>query len=188
MRGAAALLRDSLPPSALLGALESTDFGQLGQRLRNRIELERLRKETERDRAELKDLAARLASHAARPAPDDFDPDALAEFARKAEEKEREAARHFNPVIAALQSALSPPHSNFEADVQQLLRDGIEVLEGWLALYHGLSEMLARQATERRGRSDGRLHAHPVEGEIDYDELTREIIARFPKILAALAK
>jgi hypothetical protein len=89
MRGAAVLVRDFLPPSALLGALEFTDFGQLDQRLRDRIELERLRKETETNRAELKDLAARLASHAEQPAPDDFDPDTLAEFARSRGKGER---------------------------------------------------------------------------------------------------
>ena len=32
------------------------------------------------------------------------------------------------------------------------------------------------------------LHARSIEGEIDHEKLTREIIARFPKILAELAK
>jgi len=32
------------------------------------------------------------------------------------------------------------------------------------------------------------LRAKPVKGEIDYTELTRDTIAKFPKILAALAK
>jgi hypothetical protein len=32
------------------------------------------------------------------------------------------------------------------------------------------------------------LRARPVKGEVDQNELTDEIIARFPKILAALAK
>jgi len=180
-------VRDFLPPSALLRALESTDFGQLDQRLGDRIELERLRTETERDRAELKDLAARPASHAEQTAPDNFNPDALVECARKAEEKEREAATHFNPVIAALKGALRPPHNKFEADLQQLLRDGIEVLEGWLARYHGLSEMMGRQAAEGRGFVKV-LHALPVAGDIDHDALSREFMARFPKIRAALAK
>jgi hypothetical protein len=37
-------------------------------------------------------------------------------------------------------------------------------------------------------RKDKVLRAKPVEGEIDYAELTRETMAKFPKILAALAK
>jgi hypothetical protein len=32
------------------------------------------------------------------------------------------------------------------------------------------------------------LRARPVAGEVDHEALTREIIARFPKILAELAK
>jgi hypothetical protein len=32
------------------------------------------------------------------------------------------------------------------------------------------------------------LRARPVKGEIDHRAVTREIMARFPKILAALAK
>ena len=32
------------------------------------------------------------------------------------------------------------------------------------------------------------LYARSIEGEIDHEKLTREIIARFPKILAELAK
>ena len=32
------------------------------------------------------------------------------------------------------------------------------------------------------------LRAHPVTGEVDHEALTREIIARFPNILAALAE
>ncbi len=35
---------------------------------------------------------------------------------------------------------------------------------------------------------EGVLRARPVEGKIDHTALTREIIARYPKILAALAK
>jgi hypothetical protein len=43
-------------------------------------------------------------------------------------------------------------------------------------------------ASERRGDSDKVLRARPVAGDIDYAKLSREFIAKFPKILAALAK
>jgi hypothetical protein len=39
-------------------------------------------------------------------------------------------------------------HGEFEADVQQLLTDSIEALEGWLAFYQSFSKLLARQAAE----------------------------------------
>ena len=121
------------------------------------------------------------------PAPDDLDPDWLTEVARQAQEKERQAEAQFRPVIAALKGALAPSDDKFEADVQKLFRDGIEVLEGWLAFYHGFHVMLARQAAEGRSAVEI-LCARPVEGDIDHEAVTREIIERFPKILAALAE
>lgn len=56
----------------------------------------------------------------------------------------------------------------------------------------------AREATQtvataalRQGQEEKQekiLRARPVAGEVDHEALTREIIARFPKILAALAE
>jgi hypothetical protein len=43
-------------------------------------------------------------------------------------------------------------------------------------------------ATPREPVENEVLRPRPVEGKIDHAELTRRIIARFPKILAALAK
>jgi len=186
MHGTAALRRDFVPASGLLQVLGSTGFGQLDTRLRDRIELERLRKQTDDDLAELKDAVAWLARHCEQPASDDVDLDWITQAAEGAQEKRREAAAHFRPVIAALRGELGTPHDRFEAEAQQLLRDGIEVLEGWLAFYHGLYAMLARQAEELR--SCKVPHARPIRGEIDYAELSREHIAKYPKIRAALAE
>jgi hypothetical protein len=168
----------------LLGSAEAEQFEE---RLRNRIELARLREETDNDLAELRDAEAWLAEHSQQAVPEDLDPAWLAEAARRAAEKEREAAAHFRPVIAALESVLEPPNDRFEADVQQLLRDGIGVLQGWLAFYHVFHTMLTRQAADRRGSATV-LHARPVAGDIDHGALSREFMARFPKIRAALAK
>jgi hypothetical protein len=183
MRGTAALQPDFVPAGGLLRMLQSSESKKLDDRLRDRIELEGLRRQTNADLAELKDAVAFLAENYDRLAPEDAD--WLPAVAKKAQEREREATVNFSPVIAALKSALEPPEDEFGADVQQLLRDGIKVLEGWLAFYHGLYTMLARQAAERRPAV---LRARPVEGEIDHTQLTREIIRRFPKILAELAK
>jgi hypothetical protein len=43
-------------------------------------------------------------------------------------------------------------------------------------------------AAPRQPTPEEVLCARPVEGEIDHKALTQEIMARFPKILAALAK
>jgi len=149
MHPTAALRRDFAPAGGLLRVLGSTQFNQFDRRLRDRFELATLRKQTENDLKELQVEAAWLAENADQPAPDDLDPDWLAQAAEQAREKERQAAAQFHPVIAALKAALRAPDDEFEAEVQQLLRDGIEVLEGWLAFYHGFHIMLARQAAER---------------------------------------
>ena len=166
----------------MLGFIEPRQFER---RLRDRIELERLRRQTDRDLAELKDAEAYLAEHYQQPAPDDGD--WLPEAAGKAQEREREAIAHFLPVIAALKDVLEPPNDKFASEVQRLLRDSIEVLEAWLAFYREFRAMLARQATEWR-ILHGVLQARPVEGDIDHEALSREFIARFPKIRAALAE
>jgi len=185
MQGTAVQRRDFEP--GLPRALGSLAPEQLDTRLRDRVELESLRKQTDTDLTELKAAQAWLAEHLKEAVPDDLDPDWLARAAEQAREKERETKTHYPPLIAALKDALNPPRDRFEADVQQLLTDGIEVLEGWLAFYRGFATMLARQAAERP--SSGKiLRARPVEGEVDYAELSREHLARYPKIRAALAE
>jgi len=59
---------------------------------------------------------------------------------------------------------------------------------GWLKLYRTLRERLLTLVSERLGSRSEVLRARPLEGDIDHEMLTREIVARFPKILAALAK
>jgi len=46
----------------------------------------------------------------------------------------------------------------------------------------------ATPATRQRPGEKKILRARPVKGKIDYAELSREHIARYPKIRAALAK
>ncbi len=46
----------------------------------------------------------------------------------------------------------------------------------------------AKPAAKKRPDEKKILRARPVKGEIDYAALIRATIARFPKILAALAK
>jgi len=57
-----------------------------------------------------------------------------------------------------------------------------------LTTYQSLRERLLKLASERRINAGGILRARPVEGDIDHQALSREFMARFPKIRAALAK
>jgi hypothetical protein len=49
-------------------------------------------------------------------------------------------------------------------------------------------ETSAKPAAKQRPDEKKILRARPVKGEIDYAELSREHMARYPKIRAALAK
>jgi hypothetical protein len=46
----------------------------------------------------------------------------------------------------------------------------------------------ALKPTPKPPGEDPVLRARPVQGKVDHEALTREIIAKFPKIMAALAK
>jgi acyl carrier protein phosphodiesterase len=72
-------------------------------------------------------------------------------------------------------------------EVRQARQQSIDVAEAWLALYRELHNKLLKLAAKRRP-ADPVLRARPVEGDVDHETLTREIMTRFPKILAALAK
>jgi len=182
-----------LPDSpGLLRELGSVRTGAERERLwaslQERDQLRKLADQAKHDRAELDENAAWLAEHFNQPAPEDFDVVLLSTAVAQATAKEREAEKFFKPVIRALTRLLADSDGDLDAEVRQLLRDGIYVLEGWLRQFHGLHEMLARQLAERQAASPKVLRAKPVEGDIDYAELTRETMAKFPKILAALAK
>ena len=75
-----------------------------------------------------------------------------------------------------------------DPEILAIYQEILDFIFGWVAPYQKLSGQLLDLAAARRSEAVKVLHAKPVEGEIDYEALTREIIARFPKILAALAK
>jgi hypothetical protein len=97
------------------------------------------------------------------------------------------AAKKLYPQLDALQRKLGAPHGHISRDARQALQQSIKVAEAWLTLYRDLQNKLLKLAAKQRP-AHAVLRAHPIEGDIDHDTLTREVIARFPKILAALAE
>jgi hypothetical protein len=97
----------------------------------------------------------------------------------------RAAAEKLGPQIDSLRRKLTD--SDMPPEVRRMREESIAVAESWLALYRELHTKLLGLTAERQASVDA-FRARPVLGEIDYDELTREIVARFPKILAALAR
>jgi hypothetical protein len=95
--------------------------------------------------------------------------------------KKQLAKEALGPQIDAVERMLSGTKT---ADLRQALEKARDIAVGWLKVYDSAYERLLDLAAEKRGI----LKARPIEGEIDYAELSREHIARYPKIRAALAK
>ena len=64
----------------------------------------------------------------------------------------------------------------------------IELAIGWIVPTSRLCDRLLDLASERRSAEGDVLRARAVAGKIDYAELSREHLARYPKIRVALAK
>jgi hypothetical protein len=90
--------------------------------------------------------------------------------------------------MEALQQKLAIQGLQLDPEIQKYFQESLDIAVGWLELYRTLRERLLKLASERRGSPSEVLRARPLEGDIDHDALSREFMARFPKIRAALAK
>jgi hypothetical protein len=118
----------------------------------------------------------------------DFDPLFLLRWADELLEKERAARARLHSLIETLQLKIAEDGGRIDVEAQDLVRASIDAANAWITPYQTLRAKLLKLASERRIVTGEISRARPVEGEIDYAELTRQFIARFPKILAALAK
>jgi len=170
--------RYEVPVAVLIDAIGSTETAN--KRVRLDSARQRALEALESRRAELNTLYERAV------APDTGWQE-ITQVAAIIGEWGRAAAEKLHPQIGALQLKLAAPGNDMPLEVREARQQSIKVAEGWLALYSDYREKLLRLAAERRP-ADVVLHACPIDGEVDYAELTRDTIARFPKILAALAK
>jgi hypothetical protein len=108
----------------------------------------------------------------------------LVQLASRVHESEKGAAEQLAPWIQDLQQALKRPSQEGRHYIEEL----IKISEAWLTVYRDARTRLLTLASERQTSNDGILRAEPAAGDIDYAELSREHIARYPKIRAALAK
>jgi hypothetical protein len=104
-------------------------------------------------------------------------------LAERIRESEAGARELLHPWIEALRQATLVPSDEGRQYIQELLK----ISEAWLTLYREARNTLLQLAAER-SPADRVRRARPAEGEIDYGELSREHMARYPRIRAALAK
>jgi hypothetical protein len=172
-----------LPAGALLDAarLDSASGASSGL-------VAQLRDHQEKSRAmleEWRDLFERLDEEAARR---DFSSQFLVQWAAALLEKERAALERLHPLINKLHQKMAEGGDRVDAEARDLFQESIDSAFEWVTPYQTLCTKLLKLASERRIDGGGILRARPVAGDIDHEALTREIITRFPKILAALAE
>jgi Tfp pilus assembly protein PilE len=147
--------------------------------------LRQLHKQQDDARAALKEQADALEKAYEEARGGAVDPARLADIAL---EKARADAERVRPAIEALQQKIAVRAATLDPEIRQSIQKSLDILEAWLPLYQGLREKLLKLADALRDNSGKVLRARPVEGEIEHEALSREFMARFPKIRAALAK
>jgi hypothetical protein len=104
---------------------------------------------------------------------------------RRRELMERE---RLGPELDSLRQKLRERPDLEDAEGREILEQSVAIGEAWVALPAELHKRLLKLAEERRSLATTIRRAQPMQGEMQSQELTRKIIARFPKILAELAK
>jgi hypothetical protein len=92
------------------------------------------------------------------------------------------------PRLTKLQAGLIAREKFWDAEALECLRDSIEIVSNWLTLHQELTDKVLNFVSDRLGTATKRFRAHPVKSDIDHRKLSREFMARYPRIRAALAK
>jgi hypothetical protein len=145
--------------------------------------LARLRQRVEKNRASLQEHARKFNEMCDK-AEHDLPVEGLVQLAERVQESEKGAAERIDPWIQALQQALVVSSQEGRQQIEEL----IEISTAWLAVYHDTRTRLLNLASGWRAAAGETLRARPISGDIDHEALSREFMARFPKIRAALAK
>jgi hypothetical protein len=140
-----------------------------------RLQLETLSAADEKSRAELEMLYESASKDTA----------LRAMQSRKEESAVAEALRLR---VLSLQRYLSDTSWRDDPEAHTLVQQAVKIVSGYVAGYLDLRDQLIRIDAEQRVAATAMLRARPAECEIDYAELSREHIARYPKIRAALAE
>jgi hypothetical protein len=182
MTDALDLSRDLLSDPILVEALRSERGLALSQDL-----LPRLHRRVMENRRALEHHASEFNKAYQEAAAGNLDADGLVRLAEAVLEAERGAAEQRHPWMEVLRETRAP-QSEPAQEARQYLHELHEITVAWLATYQTLRERLLKLASERRNNSGEVLLTRPVTGDINYAELSREHIARYPKIRAVLAK
>jgi hypothetical protein len=149
--------------------------------------LKQLRLQAEKGRAWVKEQADNLDQIYTEMAQSDANAEHVIRLAQIVLEKRHSAAERLMPGIEELRQKLAVRGERLGPEMQPF-QESVDIAVDWLALYDGLYRRLLKLAAARQTDDRGVLRARPVEGEVDHEALSREFMARFPKIRAALAE
>ena len=90
--------------------------------------------------------------------------------------------------VISLQNYLTGSSWHDDPEAYALVQQAVEIVTSCVSGYLKLSGKPIRIDAEQCAGATAVLRARPVEGEVDHEVLSREIIQQFPKILAALAE
>ncbi len=148
--------------------------------------MERLRKRIESGQLALQQRAQELQRWFHEVARSSANREELESLAALAAERGRAASEVFTPQIESLQQRLNASAELRLSDFGPMLEARIKTAIAWIRLYTDLQAKLLDLATKASPAKV--LRAKPIEGEVDHEALSREFMARFPKLRAALAK
>jgi|HubBroStandDraft_6_1064221.scaffolds.fasta_scaffold1178249_1 hypothetical protein len=150
--------------------------------------LERLRRHAEASRAALKRQSGEFDKMYEEAKGRFSEPLAFQKLAEAVLKEEQGISEQLYPWIEALEQALAQAPQSATREELGYIKECLDVARGWRALYHDLRLRLLDLAAPERDRTKQTLRAEPVKGEVDWADLSREHIARYPKIRARLAE
>jgi hypothetical protein len=114
---------------------------------------------------------------------ENFSADDLTRLAQEALTRERATVELFHPGASSLEEKLASNERLRAPDALPYFEEALKISAGWSAAWHRLYEGILTLAEVKRG-----ARARPGKGTVDWAELSREHIARYPKIRARLAE
>ncbi|MGH7091285.1 MAG: hypothetical protein ACREFQ_20510 [Stellaceae bacterium] len=147
-----------------------------------------MRNEVERLRANAKEYAEALDRFYNQVKRAGVDPELIARAIDSARRRSETARERLHPHIEKFKQRKDAPFWHNDEEVRRLVTEFISIAESCIEQTIDLHNRVLQLATERRATADNILRACPVAGEVDYEALSREHMARYPKIRAALAK
>lgn len=172
-----------LPPGTLVDAL----FSDPASAERSSL-IAKLRDWREKGQAALEKQREKLRKLFEQVAQNDAESTELADLAEIVLRGERAAAERLRPRLEALQEKLAAEGHKLDPEMRRYFQENLDIGAGWLEFYKTLRDRLHTLASGRKPGSEVILPARPMAGDVDYPRLSREHIARYPKIRAALAE